>query len=255
MNDLYKPHKIEPDELPKLGQPQEPNLNPEPLRDNDMSKKTKLRLDFWKKEFWQEPHILGSVFHGAADVLVPGKYQRLIGLVEDAVDGDPDHRQGGKGYWTARKVVQIGVLAIILILITLAITGNISWGELTRIIEQLLPLVAGFLFIPFMLAASQGEKYRVLSPKQVWENTHPGEEYREPRIYPESAPREYYGFRTTDENGTEKICRDYFGDILTASGHVDYPFGANEDYRNLKYIDEHPERFELIPEETQPTNE
>jgi hypothetical protein len=221
-----------------------------------MSKKSKLRLDFWKKSFWQEPHILGAGFHAAADVFLPQKAQKVLGLVEDYVDDgklNGSAKQGSKSYWIVRAIFTVLFFGVI---VALLLSKVISWAQALDALERfLVPIVTGAgLFIPFMLAAQQGEKYRVLSPKQVWEKEHPGEEYREPRIYPESEERTYYEFRTTNENGNEKICRDYFGDILTASGHVDYPFGANDDYRNLKYIDEHSERFELIEEETQPTN-
>ena len=94
------------------------------------------------------------------------------------------------------------------------------------------------------MSAEQGQKYRVLSPKEVWEKKNPGKEYRKPKIFGQgNTDRDRY---TTVINGKEFV--DLFGDVIVASENVDYPHGPNDQYRNTRYIDENAERFELIEE-------
>jgi hypothetical protein len=82
--------------------------------------------------------------------------------------------------------------------------------------------------------AEQGERYRVVSPdgsdRAVIGHGQPSDRYHSLVI----------------KNGQTVVVEDIIGDVLNASEHVDYPRGANEDYRHVQWIEEHPKRFELI---------
>lgn len=78
--------------------------------------------------------------------------------------------------------------------------------------------------------AKQGEQYRVLAPEKS-DRTVVGQG---------EAPDRY----KATVNGVK--VEDIFGDILTASEHVKYPRGADNAYRNVKWIEEHPERFKKL---------
>ncbi len=100
-----------------------------------------------------------------------------------------------------------------------------------------------------------GQKYRVLSPKKIWELEHPGKVYREPKIFGAGNTGELDRYTVTI-NG-ERF-EDLFGDVITASENVDYPHGPNDAYRSIDYIEENIQRFELIEdveEESETTNE
>lgn len=100
------------------------------------------------------------------------------------------------------------------------------------------------------MAAQQGEKYRVLSPKEVWAQANPGKEYRANKVYGQGEAPDYYRHSTTDEEGNTAEVIDYFGDVLNASENVPYPRGSNDDYRNVGYIDEK-EYFERVEQHRQ----
>lgn len=78
--------------------------------------------------------------------------------------------------------------------------------------------------------AEQGERYRVVSPQGA-DRTVIG---HGPRI-------DRY---VSKVEGVEVV--DIIGDVLNASENVEYPRGANEDYRHVRWIEEHPDRFEQI---------
>lgn len=90
--------------------------------------------------------------------------------------------------------------------------------------------------------AQHGERYRVLTPRQVWEKQNPGKTFREPEVFGQGdTDRDHWSVTI---NGVEVI--DYYGDVLNASENVSYPHGPNVDYRSLEYMNEHGERFELV---------
>lgn len=93
--------------------------------------------------------------------------------------------------------------------------------------------------------AKQGEKYRVLSPREVWRRQNPGKAYRPARIVgQDSAAAECY---TVRKNG--QVYKDFYGDVITASVYVAYPHGKDDTYRNARYIEHNKERFELLQDE------
>lgn len=78
--------------------------------------------------------------------------------------------------------------------------------------------------------AKQGEQYRVIAPERSDRNV----------VGQGKTPDRY---RAT-VNGVK--VEDIFGDVITASENVKYPRGADTAYRNVKWIEEHPERFKKL---------
>lgn len=78
--------------------------------------------------------------------------------------------------------------------------------------------------------AEQGERYRVTAPA--------------------GSDRQVIGHGPRPDRYVSKVegvkVVDIIGDVLNASENVKYPRGANEDYRHVQWIEEHPDRFELI---------
>jgi len=83
------------------------------------------------------------------------------------------------------------------------------------------------------LNAKQGQRYRILPPARTSVAIGHGRSDR-------------YVHRFTNKNGETMVLEDIFGDVIHASDNVDYPRGADSDYRNVKWINKHPERFQLI---------
>ena len=90
--------------------------------------------------------------------------------------------------------------------------------------------------------AEQGEKYRVLSPKEDFERDNPEKEHREPKRYGQGESPDHYRHSS---NNVEVI--DYYGDVINASENVPYPRGSSDDYRHVDYIEEK-EYFEKVEE-------
>lgn len=76
----------------------------------------------------------------------------------------------------------------------------------------------------------QGQRYRVTAPQES-----------ERTVIGHGQPSDRY---VSEVAGV--VVEDIIGDVLNASENVDYPHGANEDYRHVRWIEEHPNRFELI---------
>lgn len=89
------------------------------------------------------------------------------------------------------------------------------------------------------MGAKQGEQYRVIV-LALAEGT------RSPKINGQTVQINEYTSTFQDGDGTTLIVTDRVGDVVTASENVAYPRGKNADYRNVAWIDEHAERFELI---------
>jgi len=83
------------------------------------------------------------------------------------------------------------------------------------------------------LNAKQGERYRILPPARNNVSIGHG------RI-------DRYVHQFTDKRGKTMTLEDIFGDVIHASDNVDYPRGSDTDYRNVKWINEHPKRFQLV---------
>lgn len=84
--------------------------------------------------------------------------------------------------------------------------------------------------------AEQGQRYRVISPgsgdRTVIGHGQPSDRY----------------VSTITRDGKTTVVEDIIGDVINASENVEYPRGSNEDYRHVRWIEEHPERFELLEE-------
>lgn len=78
--------------------------------------------------------------------------------------------------------------------------------------------------------AKQGQRYRILQPKHI-----PG------RVRVGQQPSDRY-ISIIDGMRVE----DIYGDVITASENVSYPRGVSPDHRHVRWIEEHPERFELL---------
>lgn len=85
------------------------------------------------------------------------------------------------------------------------------------------------------MPAKQGDRYRILGPANRTDRTVIGQGPRPDR------------YRAT-VNGVR--VEDVFGDVITASENVDYPRGNDDSYRNVQWIDEHPERFKKLKKTT-----
>lgn len=81
--------------------------------------------------------------------------------------------------------------------------------------------------------AEQGQQYRVISPEDS-----------DRTVIGHGPPADRY---ISTVAGTKVV--DVIGDVLHASENVEYPYGANDSYRHVRWIDEHPNRFELIDQE------
>lgn len=92
------------------------------------------------------------------------------------------------------------------------------------------------------MGAQQGEQYRIIAPKAPQGG-------RLPKVNGVEVTTDRYVSRFTNKDGTVLEVIDLVGDVINASENVPYPRGTNKDYRNLQWIDEHPERFELIETE------
>lgn len=182
-----------------------------------MSKK--LRLDFWKKSFWQEPHILGSLFHAGADVLLPAKVQKAMGLFEDIVDNgklDGSNKKGSKTYWILRSVFTVTFFFFVSFLI---VKQLLTLDEALDLIKSILLPIVG------VGMAIHGGMYRIKAPEQGTR-----------KIFGHGDSKNYFETRIKNEDGTIKVCRDYFDDIIQASAHVDYPFGSDNQKRSTKFL-------------------
>lgn len=84
--------------------------------------------------------------------------------------------------------------------------------------------------------AEQGQRYRVVSPDDS-----------DRTVIGHGQPSDRFVSKVTT-GGETTIVEDIIGDVLNASEHVDYPHGANKDYRHVRWIEQHPNRFELIEE-------
>ncbi|MEP0004584.1 MAG: hypothetical protein ABJ387_03475 [Balneola sp.] len=80
------------------------------------------------------------------------------------------------------------------------------------------------------MKVKQGQRYRVLPPKQSGRT-----------VIGQGEPEDRYISKVGDV-----VVEDIYGDVLNASDNVDYPRGTNADYRHVRWIEKHPERFELI---------
>lgn len=81
--------------------------------------------------------------------------------------------------------------------------------------------------------AEQGQQYRVISPDES-----------DRTVIGHGPPADRY---ISLVDGTK--VEDIIGDVLHASENVEYPRGSNANYRHVRWIEEHPQRFELIEEE------
>jgi hypothetical protein len=81
------------------------------------------------------------------------------------------------------------------------------------------------------MGAAQGERYRIIAPAE------------DRSVIGQGPPRDRYRAKIGD-----LVVEDIHGDVINASENVEYPRGTNKDYRHVRWIDEHPERFELIDE-------
>lgn len=87
------------------------------------------------------------------------------------------------------------------------------------------------------MSAAQGQRYRILPPA------------RSPRtVIGQGRRPDRYRKRIHRADGTAVVVEDIHGDVINASENVPYPRGSNEDYRHVRWIDEHPQRFELLDE-------
>lgn len=93
------------------------------------------------------------------------------------------------------------------------------------------------------MAVKQGQRYRVIAP-QLPEGT------RAARVNGRVIEIDRYTSKFTDADGTKLVVVDLIGDVINASTNVPYPRGSNADYRNVQWIEENIERFELIEEPT-----
>lgn len=98
------------------------------------------------------------------------------------------------------------------------------------------------------MSVEQGQRYRVIGPK-LPDGVEP------PKVNGKVIAIDRYPSTFTDENGDKIVVVDLIGDVINASENVPYPRGTNADYRNVKWIEEHIERFELIEEPTQNTED
>lgn len=89
------------------------------------------------------------------------------------------------------------------------------------------------------MSAQQGQRYRIIAPQ-------PPAGGRLPRTNGVEVTIDRYTSRFSNADGSTLEVVDLVGDVITASENVDYPRGANKDYRNVQWIDEHPDRFELV---------
>lgn len=121
--------------------------------------------------------------------------------------------------------IRAGVVSLLIILLLTAVIDSAQLREILSLLK-----LSGLMLI-FGMAAQQGQKFRVVRPVVKLIPGHP-------------PVQEYYSHVI---NGEET--RDHWDDVVTASANVPYPKGASEAHRHLDYIDEHPERFELIDEE------
>ena len=80
------------------------------------------------------------------------------------------------------------------------------------------------------MKVKQGQRYRVLRPKGSSRT-----------VIGHGPVTDRY---TSTVNGV--IVEDIYGDVLNASENVEYPRGANADYRHVRWIEQHPERFQII---------
>lgn len=101
------------------------------------------------------------------------------------------------------------------------------------------------------MSAKQGQRYRIIAPVAT-------EGGRLPKRNGQVIITDRYLSKFTQADGTSTELIDLVGDVINASEHVDYPAGKNRDYRHVRWIDEHPDRFELIedvPQETEQPEE
>jgi hypothetical protein len=205
----------------------------------------KLRLDFWKKSFWTERHLLTGVKDGFVETLFPAKVAKILLTVTDLIDDgklNDSAKADDKAYKYARLSFSVITFAVLLYMF---FTGGISPDRFFNLLNEfVLPFLsyvgtaASFAFF----AVVHGEQYRVKAPI-----VNP-----ETKIYGQGAAPTFYEFTITDENGNRKVCRDNFGEIVTASSYVDYPFGVDKTKRATEYIQENIERFEKVEPEPAP---
>jgi len=98
------------------------------------------------------------------------------------------------------------------------------------------------------MPAQQGEEYRIIAPRAP-------EGGRLPYVNGVQISIDQYTSTFTDATGKQLVVTDLVGDVIKASANVAYPRGTINDYRNLQWIDENPDRFELIVAEPEPEPE
>lgn len=103
------------------------------------------------------------------------------------------------------------------------------------------------------MAAQQGQRYRVRSfsaaaRKRLELDGKDPDSYRPPKRAGQGTEPDRYTGTFTDADGNELVLEDIIGDVILASENVDYPRGPQTQYRHVDWIDEHPQRFELLPE-------
>jgi len=205
----------------------------------------RIRLDFWNNSWWKGAgNIAKGAGHALADVLLPKRLAAAIGVVSDLVDDgklNDSATPGSKVYETTRTIFTTIYMVILAILL---MNGIISFDQFVmQIKEVVIPFlleqpIGLMLFMP-LGAVVQGQFYRVKRPVVSPET----------KIYGQGEAPNYYEFTITNENGEKVVCRDEFDTIISASVHVDYPHGKDVTKRNVKYIEDNIDRFELVVEE------
>jgi hypothetical protein len=205
----------------------------------------KFRLDFWNKSWWNNAgNVAKGAVHAFADVLLPAKLARAVGVVADLVDDgklNDSAKPGQKVYDATRSIF---TYIYMLILAVLLANGIINFDQfVNQVKEVMIPFLLdqplGMFFGFSLFAVVHGQLYRVKTPVQNPDT----------KIYGQGEPPQYYEFRGQKEDGTPFVCRDNFDSIVTASSYVDYPHGADVTKRKVSYIEENSERFELIEPE------
>lgn len=211
-----------------------------------MKSKLKFRLDFWRKSFYQEPHLLGRASKGAltglADALLPSKLRKMISVVADIADDGKLNRSAQPGDPVYEGTKTIFSIVAFVVAALLLVNGIINFDQFMKLVEQIIiPMqnMIGLLLFSLGGVVLHGQLYRVKYPF-----VHP-----DTVVHGQGSPNPFYQFIAESAEGRQEV-RDHFGDVLQASKHVPYPHGADAGKRNIKYIEENLERFELIsPEE------
>lgn len=127
------------------------------------------------------------------------------------------------------KIIRFAVLAVIFAAITLGVIAPEAGAMLLEYASQI--GIFGFVIAGF--AAQQGQFYRIVGPADP-----------RPKIFGQGPEPDRYISMIDD---LEVV--DVIGDVVTASVHVPYPRGQSQFHRHVNWINEHPNRFELVEEE------